>query len=96
MSSDDGFHEFDQDAQDVVLAVNYNLYGNRIVTASADHHLRVYDRNDATQEWSLTESWRGHDAEITDVSSVIACMRTLFLSVCAFSKPMNCIPIFYS
>jgi len=50
-----------------VLAADYNFYGTRLVTASSDHRLKVWDKKRDTT-WELVDSWRAHDAEITDVS----------------------------
>lgn len=59
------YQSLDHGHRDIVLAVCYNLYGNRLATASADHHVRVWDKIDGT--WTLTDAWRAHDAEILDV-----------------------------
>lgn len=56
---------FHTDHQDLLLAVDYNIYGTRIVTASSDHRLKVFDKKGAN--WELVDSWRAHDAEITAV-----------------------------
>lgn len=50
----------------MVLAVDYNFYGTRMVTASSDHRLKVWDRKD--DGWTVTDVWKAHDAEVTDVS----------------------------
>lgn len=47
-------------------AVDFNFYGTRMVTASADHKLKVFDRKD--DNWTLIDTWSAHSAEITDVS----------------------------
>lgn len=52
---------------DLVLATSHNLYGNRRVTASSDHRLRVCDRNDKTGQWTVVDIWTAHNAEVTDV-----------------------------
>ena len=59
------FHRFSHGHHDLVLAVDYNFYGNRMVTASSDHRLKVWDLKD--DHWVVTDVWRAHDAEITDV-----------------------------
>ncbi|KAF2236960.1 putative nuclear pore protein [Viridothelium virens] len=56
---------FDHGHKDLVLAIDYNLYGNRMVTASSDHTLRVWDKEG--DAWELMDSWKAHDAEVTDV-----------------------------
>lgn len=62
-----GYHRLVHGHQDLVLAVDSNWYGTRMVTASSDHRLRVWDRHDKTGIWSQTDVWSAHDAEVTDV-----------------------------
>jgi nucleoporin SEH1 len=66
MASDRNFQTFSHGHQDLVLAVDFNYFGTRMVTASSDHRLKVWDKKD--DSWSLVESWKAHDAEIVDVS----------------------------
>ena len=47
--------------------MDYNLYGTRMATASADHRVKVWDRNDKTGQWGVTDVWLAHDAGVTDV-----------------------------
>lgn len=68
MSSEPHFQPHDHGAKDIILAISYNLYGTRLATASADHHVRVWDKKDDDGEWSLTDAWRAHDGEVLDVS----------------------------
>lgn len=63
------FQTFTHGHQDLVLAVDFNYFGTRMVTASSDHRLKVWDKKDET--WLLIESWKAHDAEIVDVSDLI-------------------------
>jgi hypothetical protein len=37
-----------------------------MVTASSDHRLKVWDKKD--DGWTVTDVWKAHDAEVTDVS----------------------------
>lgn len=59
------FHRFSHGHQDLVLAVDYNFYGTRMVTASSDHRLKVWDRKD--DNWTVVDVWKAHDAEVVDV-----------------------------
>jgi nucleoporin SEH1 len=61
-----GFADFDAGHRDLVTVTKFNFYGNRIVTASSDHRMKVWDQKDG--EWQLIDTWRAHDAEIRDVS----------------------------
>ncbi|KAL2872338.1 putative nuclear pore protein (SEH1) [Aspergillus lucknowensis] len=60
------FTDFDAGHRDLVTVTKFNFYGNRIVTASSDHRLKVWDQKDG--EWQLTDTWRAHDAEIRDAT----------------------------
>jgi len=66
---DPAFHRFHHGHQDLVLAVDYNFYGTRMVTASSDHTLKVWDRKD--DGWTLVDTWKAHDAEVTDVCGIL-------------------------
>ena len=57
----------DHGSHDVVLCAAYNLYGTRLATGSADHHIRVFDK-DEEGGWRLKACWRAHDGEVADVS----------------------------
>ncbi|KAF2864488.1 WD40 repeat-like protein [Piedraia hortae CBS 480.64] len=61
------FHRFFHGHNDLVLAVSYNAYGTRLATASSDHRVRVWDRNDQTGKWDIAEAWTAHDAEVMDI-----------------------------
>lgn len=61
-----GFADFDPGHRDLVTVTKFNFYGNRILTASSDHRMKVWDHKDG--EWQLIDTWRAHDAEIRDVS----------------------------
>ncbi|KAJ5172714.1 hypothetical protein N7492_005307 [Penicillium capsulatum] len=61
-----GFTDFDAGHRDLVSVTKFNFYGNRIVTASSDHRMKVWDLKDG--QWQLTDTWRAHDAEIRDAT----------------------------
>lgn len=72
MAAERGFHRFSHGHQDLVLAVDYNFYGTRMATASADHKLKVWDRIKDKDDgsgggWTVTDVWTAHDAQVTDV-----------------------------
>ncbi|TKA31319.1 hypothetical protein B0A50_02164 [Salinomyces thailandicus] len=62
-----GFHRYSHGHRDIVLAQDFNLYGTRMATASSDHRVKVWDRNEKTGQWHVTDVWTAHDAEVTDV-----------------------------
>ncbi|KAJ5925203.1 hypothetical protein N7454_007842 [Penicillium verhagenii] len=61
-----GFADFDAGHRDLVTVTKFNFYGNRIVTASSDHRMKVWDLKDG--QWQLLDTWRAHDAEIRDAT----------------------------
>ncbi|CAG8122066.1 unnamed protein product [Penicillium salamii] len=61
-----GFADFDAGHRDLVTVTRFNFYGNRIVTASSDHRMKVWDLKDG--QWQLIDTWRAHDAEIRDAT----------------------------
>ena len=62
---------------DIVQSIHYNYNGKRMVTASSDHHLKVYN-NKGENDWELVDTWRGHDAEILDVNLTSSSRPLLF------------------
>lgn len=56
---------FQHGHHDSILACDFNFYGTRMVSASVDHQLKVWDRKEDI--WTVTDSWKAHDAEIVDV-----------------------------
>ncbi|MBE7180178.1 MAG: hypothetical protein INR71_03045 [Terriglobus roseus] len=59
------FQTFDHGHHDLVLAVDFDFYGTRMVTASSDHRLKLWEKQD--DAWTAVDTWRAHDAEIVDV-----------------------------
>lgn len=71
-----GFTTFKYDNFDLVLTVDYNARGNRLVTASADHKIQVYDL-DEEGTLCLTDRWTAHDASISAASHLYSCIHVL-------------------
>lgn len=62
-----GFVDFDHGKIEDVLCADYNKYGDKLVTGSADHQLRVlYDHGQ--DDLALVDTWRGHNGPVLDVS----------------------------
>jgi len=81
MAAERSFQTFSHGHQDLVLAIDFNYFGTRMVTASSDHRLKVWDKKD--EVWTLVESWKAHDAEIVDVSTCnVIFSRKLLLDAC--------------
>lgn len=76
------FHKFAHGHQDLLLAISYNYYGTHMATASSDHRVRVWERDDAhltsgtltpggasgANGWHVLDSWVAHDGEVTDIA----------------------------
>ena len=73
MAAERNFQTFSHGHQDLVLAVDFNYFGTRMVTASSDHRLKVWDKKD--DSWTLIESWKAHDAEVVDVGALVLSRR---------------------
>jgi WD40 repeat protein len=59
--------EFEPGHADRVTVLHINFTSTRILTASADHRIKVWERESETGEQSLTDTWTAHDADIRDV-----------------------------
>lgn len=67
-AADRVFQTFHHGHHDLVLAVDFNFYGDRMVTASSDQRLKVWDRKGGHDgEWVSCDIWKAHEAEIVDV-----------------------------
>lgn len=75
-----GFADFDAGHRDLVAVSKFNYYGNRLLTASLDHRMKVWDLKDG--QWQLVDTWRAHDAEIRDVRDPVTriCEREYLLT----------------
>ncbi|KAI5284359.1 epoxide hydrolase, soluble (sEH), partial [Ascosphaera atra] len=62
------FADLQSGHQDAVTVTRFNFYGNRILTASSDHRVKVWDQDPRTEEWILIDTWRAHDAEVRDAA----------------------------
>jgi len=60
--------EFDPGHSDRVAVLNINYDGSRILTASIDHRVKVWNRDRETGERILVDTFTAHDADVRDVS----------------------------
>lgn len=58
--------------EDRVTVIDHNFTGNRILTGSFDHRLKVFDLQ-ASNEPEVLDSWTAHDGHIIDVSLLPLC-----------------------
>lgn len=59
--------EFEPGHADRVTVLHINYTSSRILTASADHRIKVWERDSETGHQTLTDTWTAHDADIRDV-----------------------------
>eukprot|EP00124_Ichthyophonus_hoferi_P002162 Ihof_evm13s136 gene=Ihof_evmTU13s136 len=48
-------HGVDTDHKDLVHYVSYDYYGERMATCSSDHTIRVWDKEEKTGKWILSD-----------------------------------------
>ena len=58
--------DFESGHQDRVTVLHVNFDGTRILTASADHRVKVWDRDPDIGTRTLVDTWTAHDADIRD------------------------------
>ncbi|KAI9774556.1 MAG: epoxide hydrolase, soluble (sEH) [Geoglossum simile] len=58
------YQMFNHGHEDLVREVDFNLYGTRLVTASSDQRIKVYNKEKDSGKWKLCDTWRAHDAEV--------------------------------
>jgi WD40 repeat protein len=59
--------DFEPGHHDRVTVLHVSFDGTRILTASADHRVKAWERNPETGQRTLTDTWTAHDADIRDV-----------------------------
>jgi WD40 repeat protein len=62
--------QFDPGHDDRVSALHANYDGSRILTASIDHRIKVWARDEQSGQRSLIETFTAHDADIRDVCRI--------------------------
>jgi hypothetical protein len=56
----------------VLLAVlTTDFYGRRLATCSSDQKINVFNYNKETQSWTLSYSWKAHDAAVLTVTLIL-------------------------
>lgn len=63
----DAADQFEPAHEDRVTVLHTNFDGSRILTASIDHKVKVWQRDGNTGARKLIESFTAHDADIRDV-----------------------------
>lgn len=81
--------EFEPGHADRVTVLHINFTSTRILTASADHRIKVWERDSESGEQILTDTWTAHDADIRDVRIDSIASELLGLTVV---RQNGCIP----
>jgi nucleoporin SEH1 len=63
----DEVEQFVPNHEDRVTVLHSNFDGSRILTASIDHRVKVWDRSAPQGARTLIETFTAHDADIRDV-----------------------------
>ncbi|AGO13119.1 AaceriAFL038Cp [[Ashbya] aceris (nom. inval.)] len=50
--------------EDLVHDICYDFYGRHVATCSSDQHIKVFRLDKDTNEWTLSDSWKGHDSSV--------------------------------
>lgn len=79
--------EFDAGHEDLIHDLSYNYYGDRLITCSSDHKLKVFDKN-ANGVFVLHDSWKGHDSAVLRVSWAHPEFGQVFAS-CSFDRTIK-------
>ena len=75
--------DFEPGHHDRVTVLHVNFDGTRILTASADHRVKIWERDPETGVKTLTETWTAHDADIRDVLANQSCrLNVTALNTC--------------
>ena len=59
--------QFDAVHGDKVVALHVNFDGSRVLTASVDHRIKVWNRDEHTGELKLLDVFKAHDGDVKDV-----------------------------
>jgi nucleoporin SEH1 len=73
--------EFDTGHFDRVTVLSANFTGDRILTASIDHRIKIWNRHPETGERTLTETITAHDADIRDAKFLHPTTGSHFASI---------------
>ena len=83
--------DFETNHYDRITVVDHDLTGKRLLTASADHRVKVYERATADSDPVLKDTWTAHNADIRDVSRRNI-FQPIFRSMADSSGPGKMVP----
>lgn len=75
---------FESGHDDRVTVIDHNFYGNRILTGSFDHKLKVFELRE-NNETEIVDSWTAHDGHIMDVSSKYSFRESVLMAILRLS-----------
>ena len=78
--------EFEPGHEDRVTVLHINDNGTRILTASIDHRVKVWDRNRDTSKTTIVDTFTAHDADIRDAKFTPTTMGSYFGTVASDLK----------
>ncbi|ORZ38984.1 WD40-repeat-containing domain protein [Catenaria anguillulae PL171] len=58
----------DASHDDLIHDLQFDFYGSRLVTASSDQRLKVWDWCATSHAWTLNDAWKAHEASIVRVA----------------------------
>ena len=59
--------QFEPGHDDRVVVLHTNFDGSRMLTASIDHRVKVWGRDENTGERTLVDTFTAHDGDVRDV-----------------------------
>ncbi|OQV07068.1 WD domain-containing protein [Cladophialophora immunda] len=72
---------FDPGHHDRVTVLHANFNGTRILTASIDHRIKVWERNPKTGERTLLDTFTAHDSDVRDAKFLHPTLGTHLASI---------------
>jgi len=54
--------------KDLIHDVAFDWYGDRMATCSSDQHVKIWDRDPATNTWKSSSSWKSHSGSVWKVT----------------------------
>jgi len=54
--------------KDLIHDVAFDWYGDRMATCSSDQHVKIWDRDPATNTWKNSASWKSHSGSVWRVT----------------------------
>ncbi|AET38004.1 Seh1p Ecym_2258 [Eremothecium cymbalariae DBVPG len=53
--------------EDLIHDICYDFYGRHVATCSSDQHIKVFKLDKDSNEWELSDSWKGHDSSVVSL-----------------------------